>query len=308
MELNDPVADFHKLKLAEMATLHVHWGTKDAGVDDEKLDKEGGDPNAGVYEVVKVLDKTRLEVRPPFKKDSIVSYSIGRRSYYHWRVGDCEFIALDTRTHRLLHDKKRPDRPDVSILGAEQRAWLKDLMAKSDAAMFFVVSSVPFMIPHDGSSGMSFDADDKNDSWTYYLHEREELIRFWESLKRPVMVLTGDLHNSFSVKISERVWEFCCSPRHLRNHTLSSEGRRPTIGPYRSGQRTCDIRWGSFFLNDVPKELRNRPFYTIVQVNNVFNNPLLEGKDRWIAYPEPQAVIQFHDGRSGELLYAEAVR
>ena len=46
----------------------------------------------------------------------------------------------------------------------------------------------------------------------------------------------------------------------------------------------------------------------MVQVNNVFPNPGPAGKERWVAYPRPQLVLQYHDGRTGELLYAEAIR
>jgi hypothetical protein len=44
-----------------------------------------------------------------------------------------------------------------------------------------------------------------------------------------------------------------------------------------------------------------------VQVNNVFNMPLKLGDKRLIAYPHPQVVFQYYDGRTGELDYAEAV-
>ena len=249
-----------------------------------------------------------MKIRPTPKHDGPTGYSIGRRSYYQWRVGNCAYFALDTRSHRLLHDGKKPAKADTSILGAEQRAWLKEEMAKSDADFFFVVSSVPFMIPHDGSGGMAFMPVDKNDSWAVYLHEREELIRFWETLNRPVVVLTGDLHNSFAIKITEKVWEFCCGPHNSSNHPTGSEGRRPPTGTYQAGNRACDIRWSSYFLDDTPQEVRRRPIYCVIQANNVFNNPPVVGRDRWVAYPHPQLVLQYYDGRTGDLLYAEAIR
>jgi hypothetical protein len=61
-------------------------------------------------------------------------------------------------------------------------------------------------------------------------------------------------------------------------------------------------------LDDVPLTLRRQPVYCVLQVNNVYNNPLELGKERWVAYPRPQVVVQYHDGRTGELLYAEAIR
>ena len=45
----------------------------------------------------------------------------------------------------------------------------------------------------------------------------------------------------------------------------------------------------------------------MVQVNNVFNMPVKRGDERWVAYPHPQVVFQYFDGRTGKLRYAEAV-
>jgi alkaline phosphatase D len=44
-----------------------------------------------------------------------------------------------------------------------------------------------------------------------------------------------------------------------------------------------------------------------VQVNNVFNNPLEADKARWVAFPHPPVVVQFFDGLTGDLLYAESI-
>jgi hypothetical protein len=60
-------------------------------------------------------------------------------------------------------------------------------------------------------------------------------------------------------------------------------------------------------LPDIPRTQRLYPYYCIVQVNNVANNPLQLGGERWVAYPQPQVVFQFFNGRTGELEYAEAI-
>ncbi|MCP5116047.1 MAG: alkaline phosphatase, partial [bacterium] len=146
--LEDASADFTKLNLAETGTLMVHWGEENDAVFDPKLDEVGGDPNAGVYEIAKVLDAHRLGIRPAAKADSRVSYSIGEFSHYRMRVSNAEFFVLDTRSHRQLHDTRNPYKEDVSMLGAAQKQWLKEGMRASDADFFFVVSSVNLMIPH----------------------------------------------------------------------------------------------------------------------------------------------------------------
>jgi alkaline phosphatase D len=305
--LTDPKADFTRLDRKQAANLHIHWGTPDAGVNEDRLDAGKGDPNAGVYEIVEVLDKHRLRIRPAARADGEATYSIGRRSYYQWRVSNCAFYALDTRTHRQKHDAKNPARPGPSLLGKEQEEWLKTAMAKSDADFLFVISSVPFTVPHTGAGGMAKAPEGKDDSWTAFLHERGDLIKFWDGLGKPVFVMTGDLHNSFAVKITGRVWEFCCGPHNSTNHNVGSEENRPANGPFNSRGQKCDIQWSTFFLDDVPRDLRRRPMYCVVQVNNVFDNPLKPGEHRWVAYPRPQVVFQYHDGKTGELLFAQPV-
>ena len=303
--LTDPEADFTKLDLKQAANLHVHWGTTTAGVNDNKLDGVGGDPNAGVYDIVAVLDKTRLRIRPAAREDGQPSYSIGRRSYYRLRISNCDFFVLDTRSHREMHDVRQPDKPGLSMLGRQQKEWLLEGMKQSDADFFFVVSSVNFMVPHVGGGAVR--GENKDDAWTVFLDEREQLIKFWDSLGKPVFVLTGDLHNSFAIKITDRVWEFASGPHNSNNHIARDEDNRPASGIYDSRGRKCEIRWSSYFRDDIPRENLQHPFYCVVQVNNVFNNPLRLGEERWVAFPRPQVVFQYYDGRTGELRYAEAI-
>ena len=308
--LVDKNADFTKLNLQEMGNLHIHWGGQNSGVRilDEKKNKVGGDPNAGVYEIVQVIDNTRIKIRPAPKQKGIVSYSIARRSYCKFQVSNCEFYLLDTRTHRDLHDHLKPENPKVSLLGTQQTEWLINSMKESSAEMIFIVSSVNFMIPHVGGGGVvAVDRPTKNDAWAAFLHERELLINLWDKLDKPVCVLTGDLHNSFAIKITDNVWEFASGPHNSVNHRPSDEGNRPVTGLFKSGPRTCEIRWSSIALPDIPRENRLFPYYCVVQINNVFNNPVEKNGTRWIAYPHPQVIFQFHDARTGELRYSETV-
>lgn len=310
--LTDPEADF--TGLSTEATLHVHWGTPNWGVmllepnaDGSDPDEEGGDVNSKVYEVVEVLDANRLRIRPPAVADGKQTYSVGRRSYFSTRVSNAEFLYLDTRSYRMMHDTKDRERRGRTMLGETQKAWVKRTMQESEAEFFFVVSSVNFSISHVGGTGSAnISETNKDDAWTAFLWEREDLINFWDELGKPVFVLTGDLHNSFAIKVTDRVWEFASGPHNSTNHPLRSEGNRPKSGPYDSFGRETEIRWSSFILNDTPNAWRRRPVYCVVQVNNVFNNPLESG-DRWVAYENPQAVFQYYDGLTGDLLYAESI-
>ena len=87
----------------------MHWGTKTAGVPDSTLDAKPGDPNAAVYEIVKVLGPHKLRIKPEAKADGQSAYSIGRRCYGKFTVSNCDFFLLDTRSHRTLHNVDNPE-------------------------------------------------------------------------------------------------------------------------------------------------------------------------------------------------------
>ena len=245
----------------------------------------------------------------PAKVDDMgLSYSIGRRSYAKFRSANCEFFLLDTRGDRDMHDIRQRDKPGVSMLGKPQRDWLLKSMRESDADFFFVISTVPFMIPHSGAGGFEFDRANKEEAWTGFFEEREMLIREWDRMGKKVFVMTGDLHNSFAIKVTNNVWEFCCGPHNSVNHVpKNDESDRPATGKWKFGPRECDIRWSSYILSDLPRMERLYPYFCVVQVNNVFNMPKKLGDKRWVAYPHPQIVFQYYNGRTGELAYAESI-
>jgi alkaline phosphatase D len=306
--LVDPDTDFTKLPLNEMTNLHIHWGTPEAGQNDLQYDNDDGNKNSYVYDIAEVVDAHTLRLHMPAKTDDNISYSIGRRSYGKFRVSNCEFFLLDTRGDRDMHDLAQRDKPGISMIGKPQRDWLLKSMKESDADFFFVVSTVPFMIPHSGAGGFEFDRANKEEAWTGFYHEREMLIDEWSKLGKKVFVMTGDLHNSFAIQVTDDVWEFCCGPHNSVNHVpLNDESDRPATGKWKFGPRECDIRWSSYILPDIPREERLYPHYCVVQINNVFNQPLKRGDKRWVKYPHPQVVFQYFDGWTGELDYAEAI-
>ncbi len=306
--LVDPAANFDKLPLDTMSNLHIHWGTDKAGINEIIYDDDSGDPNSRVYDIREVVDAHTLRLHMPAAATRESAYSIGRRSYGKVRVANCEIYLLDTRSHRQMHDIRQPDKPGLSMLGKHQRDWLEESMKASDADFFFVVSSVPMMIPHNGAGGFEFDEANKEEAWVAFLDEREHLVDFWDQLRKPVMVMTGDLHNSFAIKVTDRVWEFCCGPHNSVNHVPKvDEDDRPSTGWYNSGPRRCDIRWSSYILPDIPRLDRCYPYYCMVQVNNVFNMPPKLGGERLVAYPHPQVILQYFDGRTGKLAYSETI-
>jgi phosphodiesterase/alkaline phosphatase D-like protein len=286
--LVDPAADFTAIDTATVPTLHVHWN------DDH--------PAAGVYEIAEVVDEHRLRLRPPPSADAdSLSYSIGRKNYFQFRVSNAAFLVLDTRGHRSLHDEAHADDP-YGMLGRAQSRWLRRTMRESDADFFFVVSSVPFSVPHGSPK-----QPQKAETWTAFPEARERLLQSFEELDKPVFLLTGDLHNSMAINLGENIHEYISGPHNSPNHDLTKEGNRPPSGRFISAGRPVDIRWSSFWLGDTPGRFLQQPYYVVVQVNNVRNSPDADGDDRWVAYQQPQVVFQFYDGLTGKLAYAESV-
>lgn len=308
--LYDPKADFTAMDFKDYGTLHVHWGKANDGVLNMALDLKPGDPNSAVYGVVEVIDKHHLKITPAAKATNEAAYSIGRRSYGSFKVGNCEYFMLQTRTHRSLHDVSNPWKEDAKILGDEQFEWLKNGIENSTADFIFLVSSVDFTIPHVGSGGgADKNVYPKDEAWTVFLKEREALIEFCTArAPQQFFVITGDLHNSFAIQITDNMWEFAAGPGNSVNHVpLDDEGGRPINGKFKYGPREVDIKWSTYAFSDAPRLERFYPTNCIIQVNNVFNNPVQRGGTRWVAYPRPHVIFKYYDGYTGDLLYSETV-
>jgi hypothetical protein len=86
--------------------LHIHWGGQYAGVDVGRFPVGEGDVNAGVYEIVEVLDSHRLRIRPAATSTRSSVYPIGRSTFSSFRVGNVESYVLDTRSMRDLRRHK----------------------------------------------------------------------------------------------------------------------------------------------------------------------------------------------------------
>jgi len=218
--------------------------------------------------------------------------------YFDFRLANCHFFALDCRRERA----------EGTILGEAQRKWLLDGVAGSDADFLFIVSSVPWVIPHTGAHVRPGNFTPKGDSFLSAVEERERLLEAFDGLARPVLILTGDVHNSFAIRITDNVWEFMCGPMNSQGHPIATAGDPPFGGVYDSAGRKIRVRWVAGWPNNAHYTRLQSTLYTIVQVNNVLKSARPEGAGlQWVAYDAPQVVVRFHDGYSGNLLYAEAV-
>ena len=308
--LYDPGADFAELDFDQVSNLHIHWRGPDSWQKEKHYDTLSPTEenlNAGVYEVMEVLDEKHLIISPEALSTDIVPYSLGRLNYFRKRIANCDFLFLDTRSHRGLPIQALPDQQGQSLLGNEQKEWVKSTMRNSNADFFFVLSSVNLVIPHPLDMG-EVGAEQwtgQHDSWTGYPQELDEMLEFWDSLASPVLVLTGDIHNSFAIKVRDNIWEFASGPHMSSNAGMSSEGDRPASGNYQNQGREVDIHWSTYKRRDA--RAYRQPVYCVVQVNKVFNNPVERDVERWVKFPASQVIFRFYDGFTGKLMYAESV-
>lgn len=294
--LIDNKTDFTKLNLKNSTNLHVLWGYG----------------NTGVYEIVEVLGANKVRISPAAEITEDAKYSIGTNRNSNFTVGNTDFFLLDTRSNRTLHDKRNPKDSTTSMLGQKEEDWLFEGLKNSKADIIFVVSSVNFAVPHDNGAwyGQGSASVGKDDGWTAQLPERERLIKLVEKLGKPVFILSGDLHKSFVARITPGFYDIGSGPHTSGNHRLVDAGGSPASGYYQSGDRLVNILWTSNqYRNDSKRntDFKGWPIYTVIKVNNAYNIPNADGSDRWIAYPEPQVIIEFHDGNTGELSFAYSV-
>jgi alkaline phosphatase D len=95
------------------------------------------------------------------------SYGLPRTPgiFFKYAYGGADFFFLDGRYYRDPSDG--PDSPGKTMLGAEQKQWLKDELRASRAPFKVLVSGGGFSRAERGG-----------DTWAVYTHERDELFGF----------------------------------------------------------------------------------------------------------------------------------
>jgi PhoD-like phosphatase len=103
-------------------------------------------------------------------------------TYFDLRWGDLHVWCLDCRL--FATDPGAADDASKSRLGEEQKQWLREGMAASDAPVRVVASGMVFR-----------NKDPKDKGWhNVYQTERDELLDFFRSLDATVFILSGDSH------------------------------------------------------------------------------------------------------------------
>ncbi len=306
--LFDPDADFTSLRPETVSTIHIGPYTKPTPGVTASV-KRTPPKNAGVYRLREVVDQHRLRIDPAPKVAETAEYSIGTHHYFDWHVDNCHFIALDTRGERARFLEGRMLEPDRFILGDVQREWFLETVRNSDAEFLFVISPDPWVIYHTSYHVRpEKGATPKGDGFASYVHEREILLEALDELDKPVLIFTGDVHNSMSAQISDNVWEFLCGPMGSTAHPIGTAGRMPFGGWWKSQGRQVKIKWVAGFPDNVHYSRLRNTYYAVVRVNNIMRAIKPEGTGyQFVAYDQPQVVVEFHDGYTGKLMYAEGI-
>jgi len=295
--LRDAAADFSTLDPARISTVLMLPESQ----------------NAGVYRFEEVLDKTRIRVSPPPANNGKSRYSIGTYHFYDWKVGNCHFFALDARGQSNRYTPERAHDPNRTILGKAQVDWLINGVQNTDADFIFLVSPVSWVIYHTNfhvrkTPPKPGERSPKEDGFTGAVVEREQLLKAFERLQKQVIIFTGDLHNSYSIQIAPNVWEFMVGPLNSAAHPLSTAGYPPKGGWFDSEGRKVKIKWLASWPDEVNYRRLHPTIYGVCQINNVYKSGKQNERGlHWIAYDAPQVVMQFYDGYSGDLLYAEGI-
>lgn len=123
---------------------------------------------------------------------------------------DLQIWVLEGRDYRSPNNM--PDGPQKTILGAQQKQWLFDTLACSDATFKLVFSPTPIV----GPDRKNKQDNHANDTFTYEGRQiRSELAKH-----SGVIVFCGDRHWQYASRDQEtELWEFGCGPGS-ENHQL----------------------------------------------------------------------------------------
>lgn len=121
---------------------------------------------------------------------------------YRWGK-DVQFWLLEGREFRSANTD--PDGPAKTILGAEQKRWLRETLAKSDAAFRIIISPTPIVGPDLARKG-------DNHANPAFRHEGDELRALLASQPNTI-VICGDRHWQYhSIDKQTGLQEFGCGP------------------------------------------------------------------------------------------------
>ncbi|GAA4933726.1 alkaline phosphatase D [Actinomycetospora succinea] len=127
---------------------------------------------------------------------------VGPEMLLHRRLAFGDLVdmhLLDTRRFRSDQDPAHPRDPARTLLGADQRAWLWDGLARP-TGRWNVLAQQVFFAPRDLAAGPSVALDE--DSWDDCAVERDALRDHLVAARTPnPVILTGDVHAHHAVDV-----------------------------------------------------------------------------------------------------------
>ncbi len=153
---------------------------------------------------------------------------MGEKTYRTIRWGkDVQIWMTENRDFRSPN--KMEDGPEKTILGNEQKAWLKRTLKESDASYKFVITPGPIVGP---------DKKGKNDNHSNsgFSHEGQELRDFLSGLEN-TYVITGDRHWQYCSEDPETgLVEMGCGPINDQHGYGGNPGYNPEWHRFFSGK------------------------------------------------------------------------
>jgi alkaline phosphatase D len=149
---------------------------------------------------------------------------MGERTYRTFRWGrDLEIWLIEGRDFRSPNTD--PDGPQKTILGPEQKHWLRETLQASDATWRILISPTPWVGPDRGGNKADNHADPS------FHHESAEMLAwFQKTLGNNFVIVCGDRHWQYhSVHPQFGVREFSvgpCSDAHAQHPQLNPAWHR----------------------------------------------------------------------------------
>lgn len=124
-----------------------------------------------------------LTVRHQVMIDPPLPDTQGNGLWRSWVVGRVRFIQTDSRTY--MSAKGSTDNSSKTMLGAEQKAWLKSQLLQSEPVKIWL---------HDQAWGGVASNPGNNDTWQAFNTERTEIGNFISSNNVKLVYIHGDSH------------------------------------------------------------------------------------------------------------------
>lgn len=104
--------------------------------------------------------------------------------YHTFVIGRVRFVVLDCRSYKTVVQSGTNTAAGKTLIGSEQKAWVKSTITGSAEKYIIVVSDVPFS-----------DAPGADDEWAAYGLERTEMANFFKSSGKFIEIIAGDQHS-----------------------------------------------------------------------------------------------------------------